>query len=263
MGLFARLGAVLGVGVARVELAIAAPQVCRGGLVRGELLMEAGRAPQKVRLLSVDLYEYWITGHGKSRSYHQRRHERVTLGEYLPVEPGFREAYPFELHVPDDARCTRRREGWEVRAEAHIPWSVDARSSSPLRVLPHPEVLAVQRAARDLLGLQPLEWDGRGPEVMYNFRAPAWLRHLLDGVRFHLWVSEQSLEGRLDLNKQERGIGGALGALVGADHENVTITIPRAELLTKRGSPNPPGAYEHLKVMFERLGAVAPPLPER
>lgn len=263
MGVFARLGAVLGSGAAHVELAMASPQVFRGSIVRGEVVLEGGRVPQRVRMVSVDLYEYWISGHGKNRRYNQRREERVVLGEYIPVEPGFRRAYEYVLHLPDDARCTRRREGWEVRCEAHIPWSVDPRSSTPLRVLPHAEVLAVQRAARDLLGLHPLEWDGRGREVMYNFRAPAWLKDLLDGVRFHLWVDGDRLEGKLDLNKQERGVRGALGALVGADHENISIAIPRSELLTKRGSPNPAGAYEHLKVIFERLGAVAPPPPVR
>ncbi len=263
MGLFARLGAMLGVGSAGLELAVANPQVFRDGTVTGELIVHGGRVRQKVRLLSVDLYEYWITGHGKNRTYHQRRHERLTLAEYLIIEPRSERSHHFELRIPSDARCTRRREGWEVRAEAHVPWSVDPRASTPLRVLPHPEVLAIQRCARDFMGLQPLEWDGRAAEVMYNFRSPSWLRELLDGVRFRLWVSGDTLEARIDLNKQERGLRGVLGSLVGADHEELVLSVPRSALVTKRGTPNPAGAYEYLKVIFERLGAVVPPMPVR
>jgi len=263
MDVFARLAAMFGTGAATVELAVATPQVFRDGTVSGELILHGGRVSQKVRTLSVDLYEYWISGHGKNRTYNQRRHQRVTLAEYLTVDPNMERTFPFELQMPSDARCTRRREGWEVRAEAHIPWSVDARASMPLRVLPHPEVLAIQRCARDLIGLQPIEWDGRGPVVMYNFRAPNSLRGLLDGVRFQHQVAGDAVECHLDLNKQEHGISGALGSLIGADHDEVVVTIPRTELVTKRGTPNPAGAYDHLKVIFERLGAVVPPMPTR
>jgi len=263
MSLWGRLGALLGIGASRVELTVSAAQVYRESEITGQLILHGGRVPQKVRSLTVDLYEFWFTGHGRNRQYHQRRHQREVLAEFIPVDPGTERAYPFQLRIPMDARCTRRREGWEIRAEAHIPWSVDPRASAPLQVLPHPEVLAVQRCARDYLRLIPVDWDGRSARVMYNFRAPQWLQHLLDGLRLILWVDDEMLEGKLDLNKQERDVSDVLKSLIGADHEEVHIRIPRHELITKRGTPNPAGAYEHLKVLFERLGAVVPTGPPK
>lgn len=262
MGLFSRLGAILGFGSASVELAIASPNVCREGVVSGELHLIGGRVRQKVRAVTVDLYEFWVRGHGKNRTYYQRRHERLVLAEYVAVDRGSRRSYPFELRIPPNARCTRRREGWEVRAEAHIPWSVDPRASSPLRVVPHREVLAVQRCVRDLLGFQQVEWRGETDEVMYDFRAPQYVRHLLDGMRLFLQVVGDSVQCHVELNKQERGAADLLKAMVGADREKLVLYIPRSELLTHRGSPNPAGAYEHVKVLFEKLGAVVPPLPD-
>lgn len=260
MGLFSRIGAVLGVGAAHVEIVLPTPRAFRDSEVSGQIVLHGGRVPQKVRRLTVDLYEYWVTGHGKHRQYHQCRHQREVLAEYLMASPGMQRTYEFRLQIPADARCTRRREGWEARAEAHIPWSVDPRASAPLQVLPHAEVLAVQRCARDMIGLVPVDWDGRRREVFYNFRAPHWLQHLLDGVGFRLWVEGDYLEGRIDLNKQEHGLKDMLGALVGADHEELTLHIPRSELVTRRGTPRPEGAYRHLKGIFERMGAVVPPI---
>lgn len=261
MSLWGRLGALLGVGASHVELAISSSQAYRESEVTGQLILHGGRVPQKVRSVTVDLYEYWFTGHGRNRQYHQRRHQREVLAEFVPVDPGMERAYPFQLRIPFDARCTRRREGWEIRAEAHIPWSVDPRASAPLQVLPHPEVLAVQRCARDSLRLVPVEWDGRSAQVIYNFRAPQWLHHLLDGVRFLLRVEGDMLVATLDLNRQERDARDVLKSLIGADHEKLDIRIPRRDLVTRHGTPNPAGAYEHLKVLFERLGAVVPPGP--
>lgn len=261
MGFFSKLGAILGIGGADMEVTISSPQVYRDSDVVGDLTLRGGRISQKVRQVTVDLYEYWVTGHGKHRHYHQRCHQREVLAEYLIVDPNLERTYPFRLRIPSDARCTRRREGWEIRAEVHIPWSVDPRTSVPLRVLPHPEVLAIQRCVRDILGFVPVDWDGRSAEVMYNFRAPQWLHHLLDGVRLRLLVVGDDLDVRIDLNKQEKDLRGVLASLVGADHEELGIRVPRADLVSKRGTPNPAGAYEHLKVIFERLGAVVPPMP--
>jgi sporulation-control protein spo0M len=259
---FSRLGAMLGMGAAQVELELPTAQYYRGSEVRGSVVLLGGRVPQRVRQLTVDLYEYWITGHGKNRQYHQRSHEHIVLGEYIPVEPGFQQQYAFRVRLPDTARCSRRREGWEVRASGHIPWSVDTRASAPLRVTPHPEVLAVQRAARDWLKLQPLEWDGSRPEVMYNFAAPPQMRHALDGIRLRMTLDEVSVHVELDANKQERSLKDRLGALVGADHEEIPLAIARSELITKRGSPRPAGACPHLAAAIGRLGLVAPPLPD-
>ncbi len=259
---FSRLGAMLGMGSAVVELEIPGVPVFRGSEIAGAVVLSGGRVPQKVRKVTVDLFEYWITGHGKNRSYHQRSHERLILGEFVRIEPGQTERYEFRLTLPDTARCSRRREGWEVRAEAHIPWSVDSRASAPIRAIPHAEVLAVQRAARDWLRLQPLEWDGSRPEVYYNFRAPNEMRHVLDGLSLRMSVTPDAVEVMVDLNKQERNMRERLTALLGADHERTPLRIPRAELVSRRGTPKPAGAYPYLGAVLERLGLVLPTPPE-
>ena len=260
--MFSRLGAMLGMGSAAVEIALPTAQVFRGSDIVGSVLLSGGRVSQRVRTLTADLYEYWIRGHGKNRRYYQRRHERLVLGDYIPVDPGFEQAFPFRLHVPDDARCTRRREGWEVRVAAHIPWSVDSRASAPIRVIPHAEVLAVQRAARDWLKFQPIEWDGSRGEVYYNFRAPNEMRDVLDGMVLRMTVSDDAVEVNAEFNKQERTMKERIGSLVGKDRERLAIRIPRAELLSKRATPMPAGAYPHLAALLERLGIVPPPPPE-
>ena len=259
---FSRLGAMLGMGAAVVELEIAEAQVFRGNDVSGAVVLAGGRVSQRVRKVTVELFEYWITGHGKNRSYHQRCHQRLVLGEFVPIDPNQSERYAFRLTVPDDARCTRRREGWEVRAEAHIPWSVDSRSSAPIRVMPHAEVLAVQRATRDLLRFQPLEWDGSRQEVYYNFRAPNEIRHAVDGLSLRMTVVDDAVDVIIDVNKQERNQRQHRSSLIGGGHERTPLRIPRSELITKRGTPRPAGAYPYVAAVLERLGVAVPPPPD-
>ncbi|NUQ70834.1 MAG: sporulation protein [Chthonomonadales bacterium] len=253
MGLFDRIGAAFGSGSAVLELAIETPQIYRGRKISGEVVLIGGKVSQKVRMVTVDLYEFWISGHGKNRRHHQRREERIVLAEYIVTEPESSHTYPFTLQIPDAARCTRRREGWEVRSEAHVAWAVDPKVSSPLRIIPQAEVLAVQRAVRDLFRFQPLEWDGRSEAIIYNFRPPQDMRSVVDGIRFHLSVAGDELHARLDVNRQEKNLTDVLGSIVGRDHEEIHLVIPRRDLLTKKGSPYPAGAYEHLKPVLDRL----------
>ena len=258
MSFMSRLAASIGVGRCRVSVAAADPQQFRGGPVRGIVLLEADAAEQDVRMLTVDLTEFWVTGTGKNRSHHQRNHGRVTAAENVKVAPGFRQEYPFEMWLPADARCTRRREGWTLNAEAHILMAVDARAYTVLKVLPHPEILAVQRCARDAFGLIPSSWDGSRPAVLYDFAAPPWLQIRLDGVAFRLEVVGDLVTGEMILNKQEHGVGGVLRAMVGGDRESIPISVPRSDLRTRRGSPNPAGARSHIRALFERAGIDVP-----
>jgi sporulation-control protein len=258
MSFLNRLAASIGIGSAKIGVAALEPQQYRGSFANGALLLESGETEQEVKMLTVDLIEFWVSGSGRNRTYHERSHGCITAAENLPVAPGFRQEYPFRFGIPSDARCSRRHEGWKLKAEAHIPWAVDARASTPLKVLPHPEVLAVQRAARDSLGLIPLSWDGSHSAIFYNFGAPPWLQGQMDGVAFRLLIVGETLTGEMILNKQEHGLGDFLKAMVGGDKESLPLTIPRSVLLTKRGSPNPAGAYPYLKELFERLGLAVP-----
>lgn len=258
MGFFERIAAAVGIGRATLHVGILEPQQFRGSIGHGVLLLEGGEVEQEITKLTADLVEFWITGSGKNRTRHQRTHEQVTVAEDLQVTPGYRQEFPFQFTIPSDARCSHMREGWTLNAEAHIPWAVDARAQILLKVLPHPEVLAVQRAAKGALGLIPLSWDGSRAQVYYNFGAPEWLQPHLDGVAFRLEVVGDTLAGEMILNRQEQGLGDALRAMVGGDRESIAFQIPRPELVTKRGNPNPAGAYPHLQELFERAGVALP-----
>ena len=258
MSMLARLGATFGVGSVRVGITAAEPQSHRGSAVAAAVRIEGGTVTQDVQMLTVDLVEYWVTGSGKNRTHHRHVRERVVAAEALTVEPHFAQEFPVILHLPADARCTRRREGWCLSAEAHIRWAVDARAEVPLNVLPHREVLAIQRAVKGPMGFRPCAWDGAHDVIAYDFAAPDDLRHVLDGITLRLRVLGDALEGEVVLNRQEHGVGGVLRAMVGGDRERIGLAIPRSALLTKRGSPNPAGALPYLRMIYDRLG-VEPP----
>jgi hypothetical protein len=132
--------------------------------------------------------------------------------------------------------------------------AVDARAQALLKVVPPPEILAIQRAARDGFGFKPVAWDGSRPEVVYDLSAPAHLRAHLDGIGFKLRMTEDAVVGDLILNRQERGVGGMLGALVGADKETIPFVIPRSELISKRGTPLPEGAHRYIAELLAGAG---------
>lgn len=254
MSIFERLGVTFGIGSVRVAVGLAEPAQFRGGPLHGAVLLEGGDSDVHVQMLTVDLEEFWITQSGKNRTRHTRNHGRVMLAQELDVPPGFRQEYPFEMALPPDARCSRRREGWALNGEAHIRMAVDARAQALLKVVPQPEILAVQRAARDGLGFVPVTWDGSRPEIYYSFAAPEALRSCLDGIALKLRLTDQAVVGDLILNKQEHGVGGFLSAMVGGDKQTIPFVIPRSELISTRGTPRPAGADRYLRELLTNAG---------
>ena len=246
MSLLTRLGATLGICGARVRIDVAGPSQYRGGEVAGTVTLAGGAEAQAVEKLTVDLCEYWVTGSGKNRTHHERVIERCVAAELVTATPGQEGAHDFTVRLPQSARCSRRREGWILRAEAHIAMAVDARGAAELKVLPQPEILALQRALRDVLGFTPLSWQGDEPVVRYTFAAPEWAGGQIDGVVLAVFADGSTVTGNLELNMQEHGVGDLFRAMVAMDRRSEPLAIPRELLLTKRGSPDPQAAAGHL-----------------
>ncbi len=246
MSLLTQLGATLGICGARVRIDVASPSQYRGGEVTGTVTLAGGAEPQTVEKLTVDLCEYWVTGSGKNRTHHERTIERSVAAEGITTTPEQESVHAFTVRLPQAARCSRRREGWVLRAEAHIAMAVDARGAAELKVLPQPEILALQRAMRDVLGFTPTDWRGDEPVVRYTFAAPEWARGQIDGVTLALFADGSTVTGELELNMQEHGVGDMFRAMVAMDRKSEPLAIPREQLLTKRGSPDPQAAAGHL-----------------
>lgn len=180
------------------------------------------------------------------------------MAQRLYVGQGYAERFSYQLDLPDTARCSRRREGWRVRAEAHIRWVVDPRAASELRVVPQPGILALQRGLRDGFGFEQVSWDGSGDGVVYDMRAPRSLVDAIDGVTMYLSVDGGNIVGKLVVNHQEHGLGDLLRSMVGADRQGVPICAAQAQLVTRQGRPNPAGALPVLQSALSAAGVTVP-----
>jgi len=258
VSLASRIGAAFGMGATRVEVHINEAANWRGSTITGAVVVRGGAVEQTLMKVTLDLMEFWSEGGGAHRTTEQRRAERITLCETMQAGPGSQQALPFEIGVPSCARCTRRREGWRLDAEAHIALAVDARASLALNVLPHPEVLALQRAMRDGLGFGPVRWRGELAEIQYDFTPPPALLDQIEGLTLCALVEGIDVVGRLAVNREEHGVADVLRSMVGADRQSVPFRIPRSALLTKRGTPNPAGAAPPLRAALAGAGLRPP-----
>lgn len=259
MGWWSRIGLVFGVGGATVEVLPLADTVFRGSRVAGSVVVAGGAVDQQILKVTVSLVEHWVTGSGKNRTYHQSVRGQVPVASDLYVGSGYTERFGFEMDLPEDGRCSRRREGWRLAAEAHVRWAIDPRSTAELQVLPQAAILSVQRALRDGCGFGQVGWDGSGHVITYDFRAPERLQESLDGVTIHLSQEGGNVVGRLVVNHQEHGLGDMLRSMVGADRQSVPITVGSAQLLTRQGRPNPEGALSIVQSALSAAGIQLPP----
>jgi hypothetical protein len=244
----------VGVGNADVAMSVSMGPCPRGAEVPFSVELKGGVGTQKVDCLTAKLIEFWVTGTGKNRSHHRRTVAAAVLAKEIVVGEGDLHTFEGALLIPDTVRCSRRREGCLIHVEADIPLAVNPRVEGVLKVVPQAEILAVQRAARDQFGLRQQMWDGANPEVYYRFEFNSGRVGDYDGVALKIAVQGATLEGAVHFIRRPTGITALFTSLTGGNIVSVPVSIPRSELRTKRGSPNPAGAVPWLQAAWDAAG---------
>lgn len=253
MTTFEEVLAQVGIGNADLTLHLPSGLWPRGGEVPGKLSLHGGTVPQQIESLVVRLDE--LVTQGKSSEW-KPRDERFVTTQFLTVPYGKAE-WEFLLRVPDDARLSTGPSAmlWRVSVEADILWAVNPRAQAAIEVVPHYEVIAVQRAL-ETAGFTKtnmyLDFAIReSPDtVVTYYKAPLSLREQVDGAALHLRVFGAFVHGRLILNRHQHSVGEHLLALVGADREEHPLQIRRDALLNDRGGPNTDGATPALQALL-------------
>lgn len=253
----AQILASLGVGGTKITLTGLEHTYPRGSTIEGSVLVEGGAVTQYIQTLTLRLNEIIPSG----KSTETKTHDTIVPASLLKIEPHSSQTYSFILLLPNDASIYPESplgtRGWQVTAEADIAWALNPRVASPLHVIPHPEVKAVQEAVK-LLGFRVtgLYIDFARvltPDtIVQYYTAPAAYAEQLDGASLHLRVGMDYVEGRFILNWREHSLADRMKALVGGDREELLLLVPRKETLRGKKVPHPPGVLPYLKALLEK-----------
>lgn len=172
--------------------------------------------------------------------------EVVIVRDFAVPASGAAHEIAFELPVPRqlllDDLCFV-----SAHAVAASGADFDRAAAVPFVLLPPHTVQAVQKSLRtfgDFSAVEVTERPGKVEgthEYTLDYRAPETLHDRLDGVRFELAETGDTLSGAVVINPQEHSLADRLRSLVQADRVTIPVTFPLAELdaAGKAGQPAP------------------------
>lgn len=151
---FKKLFASLGVGSASVDTVLHEPNVVPGGVVQGEVHIEAGSVDQQIQGLSVGLMAKVEVETNDGEMKQNIEFGRQQLGGALELKEGAKHTVPFQLAVPWETPVTmfmgQQLTGMSigVSTELAIAQAVDSTDIDPVNV----HALPAQQAILDAFG---------------------------------------------------------------------------------------------------------------
>jgi sporulation-control protein spo0M len=255
-----KLGAAVGIGIARLGVSLDAPdaEYEGGDILRGTITTHGGKVPEVGRL-TVALVERWettvVTGQiPRTVAQYLSHAETVVMeGLELPAEevgPEFR----FALTMIPDADLSH---GWSVGALFESSEAVDSVASADFTVAVPAPIRGLRDAVPAVAAFELYNLYNNGPEYHLDYRAATpEVKDRFDSV--HLTVTldrdADTLNGQLLVNPQEHTLVEHLQSLVQANNRAYPLALKASE--AARGADGP--AVAALRALLESDPANAP-----
>ncbi|MBN2498973.1 MAG: sporulation protein [Deltaproteobacteria bacterium] len=136
MGLFDKLKAGVGIGGAKLEIALEPGAIPLGGLARGRVILRGGKLEQQCNGIEVVLVRRWSVTELVEGREEQTGHKEIVSSSQLPdsvfaIAPGSEHERIFEIPLSGQAETGDR---FEIGASADIPGAIDPRASAELEI---------------------------------------------------------------------------------------------------------------------------------
>lgn len=225
MSLFEKIGAAVGIGACKVQVALASSQVAWGEAVTGEVRVEGGTVPQQVDTLKAFLMEHWTTTSTDSKGHttthhHYLTHDECELAADFVASPSEERQLSFELKAPWGRPFGH---DWYVSARASIPAAVDRQGQCSFRLCPPAPFVRVAESLTAVSGIPLVYWSVCRNGAAAQFKPQGEQRRVFDGIRLELALEADQIVGTVIVNPQEHSVLDVLKSFVLADRVRLPV----------------------------------------
>ena len=156
------LKAKVGIGGAKLEIAIPKVQYSNDETIKGSLILAGGKVPQKIRTLNIQLVhqwnvEYYVTEMNIAggpiagmnpiddisvQAQYELEEDRgndvvsdIELAKDIGINPDEEKSFAFEIDIAKIREEPEPNEKWKLRARAGIPYAKDAVASCEIKIV--------------------------------------------------------------------------------------------------------------------------------
>jgi sporulation-control protein spo0M len=227
MSLFEKIGAAVGIGACKVQVALNASQVGWGETISGEVRVCGGTVPQQLDWLKAFLMEHWTTtttdskGHSTTH-HHYLTHDECQLADDLAVAPSQEHTFAFEMKAPWGRPFSH---DWYVQARASIPAAVDRGGQCAFRLVVPAVFSRVAQSLTAASGIPLAYWSVCRNGAAAQFKPQGEQRRVFDGIRLELALEADQIVGTVIVNPQEHSLMDVLKSFVHADRVRLPVRL--------------------------------------
>lgn len=148
--MFEQLLSRIGIGAATVETVLTEPSVVRGAMLRGEIRLHGGKAPQDINRIELELMTAYQQELAPGAGSYRLSLKHHSLAEDFTLAAGEAKVIPFETLVPIQTPISQGPTRIWLHTDLDVPWALDPKDNDPLTVLPEPATEKVLLALKAL-----------------------------------------------------------------------------------------------------------------
>jgi sporulation-control protein len=146
MSFFGKALASIGVGSAKVDTRLEKATYRQGDIIRGEVFVQGGQAPQLIE----DIYLYLVMQYQHEGSEHEYVIDEFRLTDAFEIGVRETQVLPFQFQLPYDAPVSTGGSPIYVKTGLDIKMAVDPSDTDGIEILPHPLVDTVLHAVEEV-----------------------------------------------------------------------------------------------------------------
>lgn len=233
--MFRKVLASIGIGAARVDLAIPKARFSAGETINGQLRIEGGMIDQRVDNIYLRLL---LTSSFKKGDHMQsvtREFASASVAEGFEAKAGSRmQNLPISFKIPEDIPVSAYATRYFLVTGLDIASALDPKDTDEIEILPGTRQAVVMQAIEKQLGFRRKprtgEYNGRFQE--FEYRPANFMFGKLDELEVVYQVERDGVRLFMQIDKKARGLFGMIAEEWDLDERHVSLFVPNAQIIT-------------------------------
>jgi sporulation-control protein len=231
--MFEKLLSSIGVGAAKVDTIVSNPEVERGGLLKGKVMIYGGNAEQEISKIYLELVTSYYYDAGSTGGYKYHTILEHDIHTHFFINPHEKKEIPFEFIIPYDSPISYNSQRVDLNTGLDIALAVDPRDYDPLVILPDPATRKLLNAIGQL-GLQHKASSGNCHyqsswtipyRQEFNFKPITVSKGKIDELDICVVANSSGIDVVLEVDKRAGGIFGIFAEALDLDEKFVKFSI--------------------------------------
>lgn len=231
--MFRKILASIGIGAARVDLALPKARFSAGETISGQMRIEGGMIDQKVDNVYLRLL---LTSSFKKGDHMQsvtREFASASVAEGFEAKAGGRmQSIPVNFKIPEAIPVSAYATKYFLVTGLDIASAVDPKDTDMIEVLPGTRQAVVMHAIEKQLGFRRKprtgEYNGRFQE--FEYRPGNFMLGKLDELEVVYQVERDGIRLFMQIDKKARGLFGMIAEEWDLDERHVSLFVPNAQI---------------------------------